>query len=164
MSAALSSFLRQLSVASCGFVAHDSAEIETAFERIGTGTRIWRWVHVCNGVEIGENCSIGQGCYIGPNVRIGNNVRIQNGAFIPELVTIEDDVFIGPNVVFTNDKHPPGKREDWLPILVKRGASIGANATIIAGVTIHEGARVGAGAVVTKDVVANELVKGVPAK
>lgn len=143
--------------------------------KIGKGTKIFHPDLVnLYGCEIGKNCKIGALVEIRKTVRIGNNVKIQAFAFIPEGVTIEDDVFIGPHVCFTNDKYPKAvssegglkRPEEWQTIetLVKRGASLGANSTILCGVTVGENAMVGAGAVVTKDVPPNVTVVGNPAK
>lgn len=131
---------------------------------IGEETRVWHFCHVCQTARIGSHCVIGQGCYIGPNVEVGNRVHIQNGVSLYEMVTVEDDVFIGPHAVFTNDKYPPSGKANWLPTRLKRGCSIGAGAVIVCGVTIGEGAKVGAGAVVTKDVPPGETWVGVPAR
>jgi len=145
------------------YMAHELAEVET--EDIGEGTVIWRWSHVMEGAKIGRDCMIGQGCFVGKNVVIGDGCRIQNGAYIFEGVTLEDRVFVGPGVVFTNDRHPrAGVPCEWEETVVRRGASIGANATIRCGVTIGEGATIGAGAVVTKDVPAGETWAGNPAR
>lgn len=138
---------------------HPLAEVEG---RVGEGTRIWRWSHVAQTGVVGDNCMIGQGCYVAGIV--GNNCRIQNGAQIFEGVTLEDDVFVGPNACFTNDKKTGTKSEYPVRTLVKRGATIGANATIICGVVVGENALVGAGAVVTKDVPAGATVVGCPAR
>lgn len=138
---------------------HPLAEVEG---RVGENTRIWRWSHVAKTGVVGNGCMVGQGCYIAGVV--GDNCRIQNGAQIFEGVTIEDDVFIGPNACFTNDKKTGVKSEYPVQTLVKRGATIGANATIVCGVTIGERALVGAGAVVTKDVPAGMTVVGCPAR
>jgi UDP-2-acetamido-3-amino-2,3-dideoxy-glucuronate N-acetyltransferase len=127
-------------------------------------TKVWHYANIYPTAAIGENCSIGSFAEIGNNVRIGNGVRIGAFAYIPEGVTIEDGAFIAPHVVFTNDKRPPSPKEVWLPTLVKRGASIGSNSTIICGVTIGEKAMVGAGSVVTRDVPAGALVYGNPAR
>jgi len=132
--------------------------------RIGKGTKVWHFVNLY-GCQIGENCVISSFCEIGTDVRIGNNCKIECRAFIPTGVEIEDEVFIGPSVTFTNDKYPRAKAE-WkiTKTLVKKGVAIGANCTIICGVTIGEGAMVGAGSVVTKDVAPYTLVIGNPAR
>jgi UDP-2-acetamido-3-amino-2,3-dideoxy-glucuronate N-acetyltransferase len=150
------------------FFSHESAFID-AGATVGDGTKIWHFCHVYGSSVIGENCSIGQNVMIASNVTIGNNVKIQNNVAVYEGVTLEDFVFCGPSMVFTNVKtprclHPRDTSGDYTPTLVKRGASIGANATIVTGVTLHEHAFVAAGAVVTKDVPAYGLVAGVPAK
>lgn len=144
---------------------HKSAYVEDA--EIGDGTDIWHFVHVRKGANIGKNCNIGKGVYVDLNVVIGDNCKIQNFATIYQGVTISNDVFIGPHVCFTNDIRP--RAFMWgdnrlVKTVVKNGASIGANATIIAGVTIGEYAMVGAGSVVTKDVPDYGLVVGNPAK
>ena len=131
---------------------------------IGDRTKIWR-AHVMAEAVIGEDCTIGDGVHVGPKVVIGNGCKIQNGAQLFEGVTLEDEVFIGPHVVFTNVLTPRAfvdRKSEFKPTLVKRGASIGANATILCGVTIGEYAMVGAGAVVTRDVPAYTCVVGVP--
>jgi len=149
------------------YTVHPLAEVET--EDIGEGTVIWRWTHIMPRARIGEGCMIGQGCFIGANVVIGDGCRIQNGAQLFEGVTLGDRVFIGPGVVFTNDRHPKLLNSSldygWLEkTLVRNGATIGANATIRCGVTIGEGATIGAGAVVTKDVPNLETWVGNPAR
>lgn len=148
-----------------GVYIHPSAVVEDGAV-IGEGTRIWHFVHVRKGARIGNNCNIGKDVYIDVDVVIGNNVKIQNFATIYRGVTIEDDVFIGPHVTFTNDMYPRSFSTDWqvVPTLVKRGASIGANATIVCGVTIGEYSMVGAGSVVTRDVPPFGLVFGNPAR
>ncbi len=147
---------------------HESVCIDQPVE-IGEGTSIWHFSHIRSGVKIGKNCIIGQNCYLDPGVLIGNNVHIQNNVSIYECVSLEDDVFCGPSMVFTNDINPRSAfhksgPEEYLPTLVRRGASIGANATIVCGVTIGRHAFVGAGAVVTKEVPDYGLVFGVPAR
>lgn len=134
--------------------------------KIGDETVIWHWVHVREHAKIGAGCSIGQGCYIDKGVVIGDNVRIQNHVSVYQGVILEDDVFIGPSVVFTNVRKPWSIRptDNYETTLIKRGASIGANATILCGVTIGENAMVGCGAVVNKNVPPNTLVVGNPAR
>jgi len=144
---------------------HKSAYIEDA--EIGEGTRIWHFVHVRTGAKIGKNCNIGKDVYIDTNVIIGDNCKIQNFASIYQGVIIGNDVFIGPHVCFTNDLYPRALLwgEDRLvKTIIKDGASLGANSTIIAGITIGEYAMVGAGSVVTKDVPSYCLVVGNPAR
>jgi UDP-2-acetamido-3-amino-2,3-dideoxy-glucuronate N-acetyltransferase len=134
---------------------------------IGDGTRIWHWVHVSAGARIGARCSLGQGVFVGNRVLIGDNVRIQNGVSVYDGVTLEDDVFCGPHMVFTNVVNPRAhvpRKDEYRPTLVRRGATIGANATIVCGVTIGRYALVGAGAVVTRDVPDFALVVGTPAR
>lgn len=134
---------------------------------IGDGTRIWHWVHVSEKAQIGKNCSLGQNVYVGNDVRIGNNVKIQNNVSVYDAVTLEDDVFCGPSMVFTNVYNPRSavaRKAEYRRTLVKRGATIGANATVVCGVTIGDYAFIGAGAVVNKDVKPYALVAGVPAK
>lgn len=149
------------------YFVHESAYVDEPV-KIGKGTKIWHFSHVMAGAEIGEGCTIGQNVLIGPNVRIGNNVKIQNNVSVYEGVTLEDDVFCGPSMVFTNVDRPrsayPREHSEYLPTLVKRGATIGANATIVCGHTIGAHAFIGAGAVVTKDVPDYALVYGNPAR
>lgn len=144
---------------------HPTAVVEEGVE-IGEGTRIWHFVHVRRGARIGRNCNIGKGVFIDAGVKIGNNVKIQNFVSVYRGVTVEDDVFLGPHATLTNDLYPRSFNKSWevVPTLIKRGASIGANATIVAGVTIGEYAMVGAGAVVTRDVPPHTLVYGNPAR
>ena len=147
---------------------HESSYIDDDVE-IGSGTQIWHFCHVLPGSRIGEDCRIGQNVVIGPNAIIGSNVKIQNNVSVYQGVILEDDVFCGPSIVFTNiatprSAFPRNNAEDNLTTLVKQGASIGANATIVCGNTIGEWALIGAGAVVTKDVKPYALVYGNPAK
>jgi UDP-2-acetamido-3-amino-2,3-dideoxy-glucuronate N-acetyltransferase len=134
---------------------------------IGEGTRVWHWVHVSGGARIGAGCSLGQGVFVGNDVVIGRNVRIQNNVSVYDAVTLEDDVFCGPSMVFTNVHNPRAavpRKAEYRRTLVRRGATLGANCTIVCGVTIGEHAFVGAGAVVTRDVPAFALMAGVPAR
>lgn len=133
---------------------------------IGVGTKIWQNVQIREGAHIGKHCNISKDVYIDFNVLIGDNCKIQNGVSVFHGVTIEDDVFVGPNATFTNDKVPRSFNMEWrvTPTLIKKGSSIGANATIVCGVTIGEYAMVAAGSVVTKDVAPYTLVLGNPAK
>lgn len=143
---------------------HPTAIVET--DAIGEGTKIWHFVHIRAGARLGKQCTIGKSVYIDAGVEIGDGVKIQNFASLYRGVRIEDEVFVGPSVTFTNDRYPRAFQwsdEMIVPTLVKRGASIGANATVICGVTIHEYAIVGAGAVVTHDVPPFTLVYGNPA-
>lgn len=134
---------------------------------IGPGTRVWHWVHVCGGAVIGAGCSLGQNVFVGNRVRIGNNVKIQNNVSVYDNVTLEDDVFCGPSMVFTNVYNPRSaisRKDEYRNTLVKRGATLGANCTIVCGVTIGEYAFVGAGSVVNRDVPNFALMVGVPAR
>jgi len=133
---------------------------------IGDGTKIWHFSHVMPGAVIGRDCSLGQNVFVGRDVRLGDNVKIQNNVSIYEGVTIEDDVFCGPSMVFTNVINPRShvsRKDEFRPTLVRQGASIGANATVVCGHTIGRYAFVGAGALVTKDIPDYALVYGVPA-
>ena len=134
-------------------------------KNIGKGTKIWQFVIILEGAKIGENCNICSHCFIENDVIIGNNVTIKNGVQIWDGIEIEDDVFIGPNVTFTNDLYPRSKNLSFVPIKtkIKKGASIGANSTIIGGITIGKYALIGAGSVVTKNVPDFGLIYGVPA-
>lgn len=147
---------------------HESAYVDPG-AKIGQGTKIWHFSHVMGGAEIGANCSLGQNVFVANRVKIGDHVKIQNNVSVYEGVVLEDYVFCGPSCVFTNVRTPrsafPRNRpEDYVPTRVKQGASIGANATIVCGVTIGEWAFIAAGAVVTKDVPPYALVAGVPAR
>ena len=145
---------------------HPTAIVDDGAQ-IGEGTRIWHWVHVSGGAKIGARCSLGQGVYIGNDVHIGGNVKIQNNVSVYDAVTLEDDVFCGPSMVFTNVHNPRSavvRKNEYRRTLVKRGASLGANCTIVCGVTIGEHAFVGAGAVVSRDVPPYAVVVGVPAR
>jgi len=147
---------------------HESSYVDDGVE-IGEGTMIWHFCHVLGDVRIGRQCRIGQNVVIGPDVSLGNRVKIQNNVSVYRGVTLEDDVFCGPSMVFTNvvtprSAFPRNRPEDDLPTLVKRGASIGANATIVCGRTVGEHALIGAGSVVTRDVPAYALVYGNPAR
>lgn len=146
---------------------HETAIVDLPC-RIGQGTVIWHWVHIRENAKIGENCSFGQNCYIDEGVVIGDNVRVQNNVSIYKGVVLEDDVFVGPSVVFTNVRKPwsakPTDTSDYETTLVKRGASIGANATILCGVTVGEGAMIGCGTVVNKNVPPYTLVVGNPGR
>lgn len=148
------------------YTAHPTAIIDEGAQ-IGEGTRIWHWVHVCGGAEIGERCSVGQNGFVGNKVTIGNNVKIQNNISVYDNVTLEDDVFCGPSMVFTNVYNPRSavsRKDEYRNTLVKRGATLGANCTIICGVTIGEYAFVGAGAVINRDVKPYAIMVGVPAR
>ena len=145
---------------------HPTAIIDEG-AKIGDATRIWHWTHVCAGAQIGNNCSLGQNVYVGNDVTIGNNVKIQNNVSIYDAVHLEDDVFCGPSMVFTNVYNPRAaivRKNEYRQTIVHRGATLGANCTIICGIHIGEYAFVGAGAVVNRDVKSFELVLGVPSK
>jgi UDP-2-acetamido-3-amino-2,3-dideoxy-glucuronate N-acetyltransferase len=148
------------------FFAHPTAIIDEDC-RIGNGTKVWHFSHIMKGCEIGENCNIGQNVVISPKVKLGNNVRVQNNVSIYEGVICEDDVFLGPSMVFTNVINPRSavsRKNEYMPTLVKKGASIGANATIVCGNEIGEFAFIGAGTVVTKPVPAYALIVGNPGR
>ena len=150
-----------------GYFVHESSYIDDNVT-IGAGTKIWHFCHIQTGAIIGEQCSLGQNVNIGSKVVIGNHVKIQNNVSIFEGVTVEDDVFCGPSCVFTNDLTPrsryPKGRENYKKTVIKKGASIGANATIVCGNIIGEYAMIAAGAVVTHDVPAYALMAGIPAR
>jgi UDP-2-acetamido-3-amino-2,3-dideoxy-glucuronate N-acetyltransferase len=144
---------------------HEKAVVEDDVT-VGDGTRVWHHAHVRAGARVGADCNIGGSVFVGEGVVIGNGCKLINGAFLPAGVTLEDDVFVGPAVVFTNDLWPRAANPDWelVTTVVRRGASIGANATVICGREVGEHATVGAGSVVTRSVAANELVIGNPAR
>lgn len=149
-----------------GVMIHESAYVDEGVE-IGEGSKIWHFSHILGNVRLGKKVNVGQNVVIGPNVTIGNNVKIQNNVSVYEGVTLEDGVFCGPSCVFTNVNNPRSeiaRKAEYRPTLVKRGASIGANATIVCGHTVGEYAFIAAGAVVAKDVPAFALMAGVPAK
>jgi len=143
---------------------HPSADVQTT--QIGEGTRVWQYVVILPGAVIGRDGNICSHCFIENQVRVGDRVTVKCGVQLWDGVTLEDDVFVGPNVTFSNDRHPRSRNQAaaLLPTLVRKGASIGANATILPGLTIGEGAMVGAGSVVTKDVPPRTLVVGNPAR
>lgn len=148
------------------FFVHESSYIDDEVT-IGKGTKIWHFTHVLGNCSIGENCSLGQNVVVGPNVNIGNQVKIQNNVSVYDGVTIEDYVFCGPSCVFTNVNNPRSeidRKNEYLKTIVKKGASIGANATIICGNNLGKYCFIAAGAVVTKDVPAFALMVGNPAK
>lgn len=148
------------------FISDSSARIDDG-ACIGEGTRVWHWTHVCKGAVIGRNCVLGQNVFVAGSVTIGDNVRIQNNVSIYDGVTLEDEVFCGPSTVFTNVINPRSsvrRKDQYLRTLVRRGATLGANSTIVCGHTIGRFAFVGAGAVVTSDAADYALVIGVPAR
>lgn len=148
------------------YKVHQTAIIDDG-ALIGDGTRIWHWVHVCSGAKIGRGCSLGQNSFVSGKVVIGDNCKIQNNVSVFDNVTLEDDVFCGPSMVFTNVYNPRShisRKNEYKDTLVKKGATLGANCTIICGVTIGQHAFIGAGAVVNRDVPDFALVAGVPAK
>jgi UDP-2-acetamido-3-amino-2,3-dideoxy-glucuronate N-acetyltransferase len=148
------------------FIAHPTAIIDEGAV-IGGGTRIWHWVHVSSGARIGASCSLGQNVYVGGRVVIGDNCKIQNNVSIYDNVTLERDVFCGPSMVFTNVYNPRShvpRKDEYRDTLVKRGATLGANCTIVCGVSIGEFAFIGAGAVVNRNVKPYALMAGVPAR
>lgn len=142
---------------------HPLADVKTI--KIGEGTYIWQFVVILDKAEIGKNCNINCHCFVENEVKIGNNVTVKSGVYLWDGITIEDNVQIGPNVTFTNDKYPRAKKEFVLEkTYIKNGASIGAASTILGGITIGENAMIGAGSLVTKNVPANQLWYGNPAK
>jgi UDP-2-acetamido-3-amino-2,3-dideoxy-glucuronate N-acetyltransferase len=148
------------------FFVHESSYVDDGV-LIGSGTKIWHFCHLMGNTIIGSNCSFGQNCVVGPNVNIGNNVKVQNNISIYDGVICEDDVFLGPSMVFTNVINPRShvtRKNEFKKTLMKKGSTVGANATIICGVTVGEYSLIGAGAVVTKDVKPFSLMAGLPAK
>lgn len=148
------------------YTVHDSAIVDDG-ALIGDNTRVWHFVHVCGGAQIGQGCSLGQNVFVGNKVTIGNNVKIQNNVSVYDNVHLENDVFCGPSMVFTNVYNPRSfieRKTEYRDTLVKKGATLGANCTVVCGVTIGEYSLVGAGAVVNKDVPPFALMVGVPAK
>lgn len=148
------------------FYQHETAIVDPGAQ-IGPGTRIWHFVHVCGGARIGRDGSLGQNVFVGNRVVIGDNVKIQNNVSIYDGVTLEDDVFCGPSMVFTNVYNPRSavsRKDEYRDTVVRRGATLGANCTIVCGVTIGEYAFVAAGAVINRDVAPHALMAGVPAR
>lgn len=145
---------------------HDTAIIDDGAQ-IGSGTKVWHFSHVCAGARIGAGCSLGQNVFVGNDVVIGSGVKIQNNVSVYDAVTLEDDVFCGPSVVFTNVYNPRAavsRKSEYLRTVVKRGATLGANCTLVCGATVGEHAFIGAGSVVNRDVPAFALMVGVPAR
>ena len=145
---------------------HDSAIIDQG-AKIGKDSRIWHFVHICAGADIGERCSLGQNVFVGNRVSIGNNVKIQNNVSVYDDVTLEDDVFCGPSMVFTNVYNPRSaisRKNEYRTTLISRGATLGANCTIVCGITIGRYAFIGAGSVVNKNVLDYALIVGVPGR
>ena len=148
------------------YFVHETAIIDEG-ATIGEGSRIWHWVHICGGAVIGRNCSFGQNVFVGNKARIGNNVKVQNNVSIYDDVILEDDVFCGPSMVFTNVYNPRAaveRKNEYRTTLVRKGATLGANCTIVCGVTIGRHAFIGAGAVVNRNVPDYALMVGVPAR
>lgn len=147
------------------YFIHPTAVIDEGAS-IGTGTKIWHFCHLMQGSRVGANCVLGQNVFVGSNAKVGNRVKIQNNVSLYDSVVLEDDVFCGPSCVFTNVRNPRAfieRKDQFQPTRVKKGASIGANATILCGITVGEYALIGAGAVITKDVKAYALMTGNPA-
>ena len=145
---------------------HETAIVDEGAS-IGEDSRVWHWVHVCSGASIGSGCSLGQNVFVGNAVVIGDNVKIQNNVSVYDNVTLEDDVFCGPSMVFTNVYNPRSavvRKDEYRDTMVRRGATLGANCTLVCGVTVGRNAFVGAGAVVNRDVPDHALVVGVPAR
>jgi len=150
----------------CDYFSHETAIIDAGVT-IGEGTKVWHFCHILPDTDIGHDCSFGQNCVVGPKVTIGNGVKVQNNVSIYEGIEVEDDVFLGPSMVFTNVINPRAfiqRKDEFQKTLLKKGCTVGANATIICGVTIGEYALIGSGAVINKDVKPYALMVGVPAK
>ena len=148
------------------YFAHETAIVDDNVT-IGEDTKIWHFSHILSNTNIGKNCSFGQNCVVGPNVNMGNGIKVQNNVSIYEGVEVEDDVFLGPSMVFTNVINPRAfiqRKDEFKKTLLKKGCSIGANATIVCGVSIGEYALIGSGAVINRDVKPYALMVGVPAK
>ena len=148
------------------YFVHETAIVDDNVD-IGEGTKIWHFSHILSKTTIGKNCSFGQNCVVGGSVNIGNGVKVQNNVSVYEGVEVEDDVFLGPSMVFTNVINPRAfiqRKDEFKKTLLKKGCSVGANATIVCGVTIGEYALIGSGAVVNRDVKPYALMVGVPAK
>ena len=145
---------------------HETAIIDDG-ATIGEGSRVWHWAHICAGAVIGQNCSFGQNVFVGNKVTIGNNVKVQNNVSVYDNVSLEDDVFCGPSMVFTNVYNPRSavtRKDEYRDTLVKQGATLGANCTIVCGTIIGKYAFIGAGAVINKNVPDYALMVGVPAR
>lgn len=148
------------------YTVHATAIVDNG-ATIGAGSRIWHWAHICAGAEIGRNCSFGQNVFVGNRVSIGDNCRIQNNVSVYDNVTLEDDVFCGPSMVFTNVYNPRSaipRKDEYRNTVVQKGATLGANCTVVCGITVGQFAFVAAGAVVNLDVKPYALVAGVPAR
>lgn len=148
------------------YTVHPTAIVDEGAQ-IGEGSRVWHWVHISAGARIGRGCSFGQNVFVGNDVVIGNNVKVQNNVSVYDAVTLEDDVFCGPSMVFTNVYNPRSaviRKDEYRRTLVRRGATLGANSTIVCGVTVGQFAFIGAGAVVNQDVPDYALMVGVPAR
>ena len=148
------------------YTVHPTAIVDEGAQ-IGEGSRVWHWVHISAGARIGRGCSFGQNVFVGNDVVIGNNVKVQNNVSVYDAVTLEDDVFCGPSMVFTNVYNPRSavfRKDEYRRTLVRRGATLGANSTIVCGVTVGQYSFVGAGAVVNHDVPDYALMVGVPAR
>jgi len=148
------------------YFVHNSSFVDDGVS-IGNGTKVWHFCHILSGTSIGENCSFGQNCVVGGDVKVGSGVKVQNNVSIYKGVEVEDDVFLGPSMVFTNVINPRAfiqRKEEFKKTLLQKGCSIGANATIVCGVTIGEYALIGSGAVINRDVKPYALMVGVPAR